>query len=50
MVFALDLGAGGRGFISPAHINLLTSHDFKEEEESCRRGLLSREDAAMIGI
>ena len=22
----------------------------EEEEESCRRGLLSREDAAMIGI
>ena len=51
----------GRGFESPARINLLSSRDFiyslafdkkrrEEEEESCRRGLSSREDAAMIGI
>ena len=50
VVFALDFGAGGRGFKSPACINLLSSHDFNEEEESCRRGLSSREDAAMLGI
>ena len=50
VVFALDFGAGGRGFKSLACINLLSSHDFNEEEESCRRGLSSLEDAAMIGI
>ena len=50
MVFALDFGAGGRGFKSQARINLLSSHDFNKEEESRRRGLSSREDAAMIGI
>ena len=50
MVFALDFGAGGRGFKSVARINLLSSHDFNEEEDSCSRGLSSREDAAIIGI
>ena len=53
--------SGGRGFKFPARINLLSSRDFiyslafdekkrEEEEESCRRGLSSREDAEMIGI